>query len=59
MQNVNEQTLKRVLQHMRSAKLIEFYQRPLEDFDPSAGPCINKKGTKTLKHIVLNVFISY
>lgn len=52
-QNVNEQTIKRVLQYMRSAKFVEFYQCPLEDFDPSAGPCVNKKGTegtKTLKH---------
>lgn len=53
---MNEHTLKRVLQYMRSAKLVEFYQCPLEDFDPSAGPCINKrgtKGTKTLKHSMI------
>nr|XP_046226632.1 general transcription factor 3C polypeptide 1-like [Scatophagus argus] len=46
--NVNDRTLKRVLQYMRSAKLIEHCQYPLEDLDPSAGPCTNKKGNKVL-----------
>ncbi|XP_059189576.1 general transcription factor 3C polypeptide 1 [Centropristis striata] len=46
--NVDEPTYKRVLQHMRSAKLIEFCQYPLEDLDPGAGPCTNKKGNKVL-----------
>lgn len=44
LQNVSDSTLKRVIQYMRSAKLIEIQQYPLEDFDPSAGPCVNKKG---------------
>lgn len=49
---MNDRTLKRVLQYMRSAKLAEFYQCPLEELDPSAGPCINKKGNVTLKYIL-------
>lgn len=44
LQNVTDSTLKRVIQYMRSAKLIEIQQYPLEDFDPSAGPCVYKKG---------------
>ncbi|XP_027139206.1 general transcription factor 3C polypeptide 1 isoform X2 [Larimichthys crocea] len=46
--NVDEGTFKRVLQYMRNAKLVEFRQYPLEDLDPSAGPCTNKKGNKVL-----------
>uniref|UniRef100_A0A8C9X1D0 B-block binding subunit of TFIIIC domain-containing protein n=1 Tax=Sander lucioperca TaxID=283035 RepID=A0A8C9X1D0_SANLU len=42
--NVDEGTFKRVFQYMRSAKLVEYCQFPLEDLDPSAGPCTNKKG---------------
>ncbi|XP_050926445.1 LOW QUALITY PROTEIN: general transcription factor 3C polypeptide 1 [Lates calcarifer] len=45
---VNEGTYKRVIQYMRAAKLVEFCQYPLEDLDPSAGPCTNKKGNKVL-----------
>ncbi|XP_010777152.1 general transcription factor 3C polypeptide 1-like, partial [Notothenia coriiceps] len=41
--NVDDSTFKRVFQYMRNAKLAEFCQYPLEDLDPSAGPCINKK----------------
>ncbi|KAI4832969.1 hypothetical protein KUCAC02_015903, partial [Chaenocephalus aceratus] len=37
------QHFQRVFQYMRNAKLAEFCQYPLEDLDPSAGPCINKK----------------
>lgn len=44
--NVNEHSLKRALQYMQSAKLIEVFHRPLEDLDPSAGPCLTKKGSK-------------
>ncbi|KAJ4944248.1 hypothetical protein JOQ06_012793, partial [Pogonophryne albipinna] len=46
--NVEDRTFKRVFQYMRNAKLAEFCQYPLEDLDPSAGPCINKKGKKVL-----------
>ncbi|XP_044044024.1 general transcription factor 3C polypeptide 1 [Siniperca chuatsi] len=46
--NVDDGTFKRVFQYMRSAKLIEYCQYPLEDLDPSAGPCNNKKGNKVL-----------
>uniref|UniRef100_A0A671TTZ8 Ral transcription factor IIIC subunit 1 n=1 Tax=Sparus aurata TaxID=8175 RepID=A0A671TTZ8_SPAAU len=46
--NVNERSFKRVLQYMRSAKLVDFIQHPLEELDPSAGPCTNKKGDKVL-----------
>lgn len=49
-QNVNDGTFKRVFQYMRTAKLVEFCQYPLEDLDPSAGPCTNKKGNVPLKH---------
>ncbi|KAG8014611.1 General transcription factor 3C polypeptide 1 [Nibea albiflora] len=48
--NVNEGTFKRVLQYMRNAKLVEFRQYPLEELDPSAGPCTNKNGSLPLKH---------
>ncbi|XP_029367452.1 general transcription factor 3C polypeptide 1 [Echeneis naucrates] len=44
--NLNEGTCKRVFQYMRSSKLIEFCQIPLEELDPSAGPCTTTKGTK-------------
>ncbi|XP_070828041.1 general transcription factor 3C polypeptide 1 [Chaetodon trifascialis] len=44
--NVKDRTFKRVLQYMRSAKLVEFCQYPLEEIDPSAGPCTHKTGTK-------------
>ncbi|XP_026158449.1 general transcription factor 3C polypeptide 1 [Mastacembelus armatus] len=50
--NVNEGTCKRVFQAMRAAKLVEFCKYPLEDLDPSAGPCINKKGNKVLVRCV-------
>ncbi|XP_056265529.1 general transcription factor 3C polypeptide 1-like isoform X2 [Pseudoliparis swirei] len=33
---------------MKSAKLVEVCQQPLEDLDPDAGPCVNKKGDKVL-----------
>ncbi|XP_040001751.1 general transcription factor 3C polypeptide 1 [Xiphias gladius] len=46
--NVSDRTFKRVFQYMRAAKLVEFCQYPLEDLDPSAGPCTNKKGNKVL-----------
>ncbi|XP_029706384.1 general transcription factor 3C polypeptide 1 isoform X2 [Takifugu rubripes] len=46
--NVTDSSLKRVIQYMRSAKLIEIQQYPLEDLDPSAGPCVYKKGHKVL-----------
>ncbi|XP_040892530.1 general transcription factor 3C polypeptide 1 [Toxotes jaculatrix] len=46
--NVSDGTFKRVFQYMRAAKLVEFCQYPLEDLDPSAGPCTNKKGNKVL-----------
>ncbi|XP_063738883.1 general transcription factor 3C polypeptide 1 isoform X2 [Eleginops maclovinus] len=46
--NVDDSTFKRVFQYMRTAKLAEFCQYPLEDLDPSAGPCVNKKGKKVL-----------
>ncbi|XP_028268672.1 general transcription factor 3C polypeptide 1 [Parambassis ranga] len=44
--NVTEGTFKRVFKYMRTAKLVEFCQYPLEDLDPSAGPCTNKNGRK-------------
>uniref|UniRef100_A0A8C4I934 General transcription factor 3C polypeptide 1 n=1 Tax=Dicentrarchus labrax TaxID=13489 RepID=A0A8C4I934_DICLA len=46
--NLNDSTVKRVFHYMRSAKLVEFCQYPLEDLDPGAGPCTNKKGNKVL-----------
>ncbi|XP_035516207.1 general transcription factor 3C polypeptide 1-like isoform X2 [Morone saxatilis] len=46
--NLNDNTVKRVFHYMRSAKLVEFCQYPLEDLDPGAGPCTNKKGNKVL-----------
>lgn len=44
--NVDECTFKRIFQYMRSSKLVEFCRIPLEELDPEAGPCINKKGNK-------------
>lgn len=44
LQNVSDNSLKRVIQYMRSAKLVEIQQYPVEDLDPSAGPCVYKKG---------------
>ncbi|XP_068606928.1 general transcription factor 3C polypeptide 1 [Brachionichthys hirsutus] len=46
--NVSEKTLRRTLVYMRSAKLVEYLQYPLADLDPSAGPCLNRKGNKVL-----------
>ncbi|XP_068582952.1 general transcription factor 3C polypeptide 1 [Cebidichthys violaceus] len=46
--SVNDRSFKRVFQYMRSAKLVEYCQYPLEDLDPDAGPCTNKKGNKVL-----------
>ncbi|CAN9510592.1 unnamed protein product [Ophioblennius macclurei] len=43
---VDERIFKRILKHMRLAKLVSFFQYPLEDLDPSAGPCLNKNGNK-------------
>lgn len=44
LQNVSDNTLKRVIQYMRSAKFVEAHHYPLEDLDPSIGPCVYKKG---------------
>ncbi|XP_041790222.1 general transcription factor 3C polypeptide 1 [Chelmon rostratus] len=44
--SVKDSTFKRILQYMRSAKLVEFCQYPLEELDPSARPCTNKSGGK-------------
>ncbi|XP_034542767.1 general transcription factor 3C polypeptide 1 [Notolabrus celidotus] len=46
--NVNDGTFKRMFQYMRSAKLAEYCMYPLEDLDPAAGPCTNKKGKKVM-----------
>lgn len=45
LQNVSDNTLKRVIQYMRSAKFVEAHHYPLEDLDPSIGPCVYKKGS--------------
>lgn len=44
LQNVSDNTLKRVIQYMRAAKFVEAHHYPLEDLDPSIGPCVYKKG---------------
>ncbi|XP_030595893.1 general transcription factor 3C polypeptide 1 [Archocentrus centrarchus] len=44
--NVDKRTYLRLLKYMRASKLIEFCRYPLEELDPSAGPCTNKNGTK-------------
>lgn len=44
LQKVSDNTLKRVIQYMRSAKFVEAHHYPLEDLDPSIGPCVYKKG---------------
>nr|XP_020499344.1 LOW QUALITY PROTEIN: general transcription factor 3C polypeptide 1 [Labrus bergylta] len=44
--NLNENSYKRIFHYMRAAKLVEFCSYPLEDLDPSAGPCTNRKGKK-------------
>lgn len=38
---------------MQAAKFIDFFKRPLEDLDPSAGPCVTKSGKKQLKNNTL------
>uniref|UniRef100_A0A3Q3AAB1 Ral transcription factor IIIC subunit 1 n=1 Tax=Kryptolebias marmoratus TaxID=37003 RepID=A0A3Q3AAB1_KRYMA len=43
--NLNENSFKRLFNYLRSGKVIEFCQYPLEDLDPNAGPCTNKNGT--------------
>uniref|UniRef100_A0A3P8SQR0 Uncharacterized protein n=1 Tax=Amphiprion percula TaxID=161767 RepID=A0A3P8SQR0_AMPPE len=45
-------TFRRLFKYMRAAKLIEFCQYPLEELDPSAGPCTNKNGSKVLVRCV-------
>lgn len=55
LQNVSDNTLKRAIQYMRSAKFVEAHHYPLEDLDPSIGPCVYKKGhLKGFKLLVSN-----
>lgn len=56
LQKVDECTFKRIFQYMRAAKLVEYCQFPLEDLDPSAGPCTTKRGnvpfiSRTTEHV--------
>ncbi|CAL8354123.1 unnamed protein product [Boreogadus saida] len=44
--NVHERTFKHVYNYMLSYKLVQLITQPLEDLNPSAGPCNTKKGTK-------------
>lgn len=44
--NVDDNTFKRAFQCMRSAKLVDICQYPLEDVDPSGGPCTTARGNK-------------
>ncbi|XP_061576125.1 general transcription factor 3C polypeptide 1-like [Cololabis saira] len=44
--NLNDVIFKRLFKNIRTAKMTEFCQYPLEDLDPSAGPCTNKNGSK-------------
>uniref|UniRef100_UPI003AAA6387 general transcription factor 3C polypeptide 1 n=1 Tax=Centroberyx gerrardi TaxID=166262 RepID=UPI003AAA6387 len=44
--NVNDRTLKRVHQYMQAAKLVQLIRYPLEELNPSAGPCTTQRGTK-------------
>uniref|UniRef100_A0A8C4Z2P4 B-block binding subunit of TFIIIC domain-containing protein n=1 Tax=Gadus morhua TaxID=8049 RepID=A0A8C4Z2P4_GADMO len=44
--NVHERTFKHVYNYMLSYKLVQLITLPLEDLNPSAGPCNTKKGTK-------------
>lgn len=46
--NVSDCTFKRVFHYMRTAKLVEFCRYPLEDLEPTGGPCLDKKGNKVL-----------
>uniref|UniRef100_A0AAQ4P112 B-block binding subunit of TFIIIC domain-containing protein n=1 Tax=Gasterosteus aculeatus aculeatus TaxID=481459 RepID=A0AAQ4P112_GASAC len=46
--SINERSFRLLIRYMRSAKLIEHCQYPLEDLDPEAGPCTNKSGKKVL-----------
>ncbi|KAG7485330.1 hypothetical protein JOB18_008080 [Solea senegalensis] len=50
--NVNEGTSKRVFQYMRTAKLVEFCQLPVEEFDPTAKRFLSKNGNKLLVRVV-------
>ncbi|KAM4584504.1 general transcription factor 3C polypeptide 1 isoform 2-T2 [Odontesthes bonariensis] len=50
--NLNDGAFKRLFRYMRASKLTEFCQYPLEDLDPSAGPCTNKNGSKVLVRCV-------
>ncbi|XP_029009118.1 general transcription factor 3C polypeptide 1 [Betta splendens] len=50
--NLTECSFKRLLNYMRSSKLIQFVKYPLEDLDPAAGPCTTRTGNKVRVHCV-------
>ncbi|KAM4595765.1 general transcription factor 3C polypeptide 1 [Fundulus diaphanus] len=50
--NLNENSLKRAFRTFKEAKLVQFTSYPLEDLDPTAGPCTNKNGSKVLVRCV-------
>ncbi|XP_029998017.1 general transcription factor 3C polypeptide 1 isoform X2 [Sphaeramia orbicularis] len=46
--NVDDRTFKRVYQYMRAGKLADLCRVPMEEVDPSSGPCKTKRGDKLL-----------
>ncbi|XP_035993309.1 general transcription factor 3C polypeptide 1 [Fundulus heteroclitus] len=50
--NLNDNSLKRAFRTFKEAKLVQFINYPLEDLDPTAGPCTNKNGSKVLVRCV-------
>uniref|UniRef100_A0A672YIJ2 Uncharacterized protein n=1 Tax=Sphaeramia orbicularis TaxID=375764 RepID=A0A672YIJ2_9TELE len=46
--NVDDRTFKRVYQYMRAGKLADLCRVPMEEVDPSSGPCKTKRGRDKL-----------
>ncbi|KAM9314246.1 general transcription factor 3C polypeptide 1 [Pholidichthys leucotaenia] len=44
--NLSESPFQRFIKYMRASRLVEYIQVPLDELDPSRGPCTNKNGKK-------------
>ncbi|XP_062304643.1 general transcription factor 3C polypeptide 1-like isoform X1 [Osmerus eperlanus] len=45
---VNDRTFKRVSQYMMASKLVQLVKVPLQEINPSAGPCLTTRGSRSL-----------
>ncbi|XP_046898267.1 general transcription factor 3C polypeptide 1-like [Hypomesus transpacificus] len=45
---VNDRTFKRVSQYMMASKLVQLVKVPLQETDPSAGPCLTTRGSRSM-----------